>query len=76
MSRQCDRPGCVDPAQATLGYDYAAGTAWIDDVADEAHPATYDLCRRHAEGASVPVGWKLRDRRRGTQSQLRVVASR
>ena len=35
MSRQCDRPACGDVAQATLGYDYASSTAWLDDVALE-----------------------------------------
>lgn len=73
MSRQCDRPACGDVAQATLGYDYASSTAWLDDVALEAHPATYDLCRRHANQVSVPNGWKLRDRRTGEQTRLRVV---
>lgn len=74
MRRHCDRPGCCDPAAATLGYDQRTQTVWLDDVAGEAHPATYDLCHRHADALSVPRGWHLRDRRRGVQAQLHVLA--
>jgi hypothetical protein len=74
MRRHCDRPGCCDPASATLGYDQRTQTVWLDDVAGEDHPATYDLCRRHADALSVPLGWHLRDRRRGVQAQLHVIA--
>jgi len=63
MTRQCARPGCSDPAAATFAYDYAAATVWLTDVADEAHPSTYDLCRRHATSMTVPNGWQLSDRR-------------
>jgi hypothetical protein len=55
--------GCRDFAAATFAYDYAARTVWLDDVADEAHPSTYDLCRRHATSMTVPQAWQLRDRR-------------
>ena len=60
---------------ATLAYDQRSQTAWLDGVAIEAHPATYDLCLRHADALSVPLGWHLRDRRCGVQAQLHVVAS-
>jgi hypothetical protein len=36
------------------------------DVRPEPHPATYDLCERHADGLTVPMGWALHDRRRIT----------
>jgi hypothetical protein len=48
---------------ATLTYQYATRTAWLDDPAASADPAAYDLCANHAEGLRVPVGWKLDDRR-------------
>lgn len=63
MSRTCARPACGQPANATLTYDYAGGAAWLDRLADEAHPMTHDLCDRHAERLSVPNGWRLEDRR-------------
>jgi hypothetical protein len=49
MTRQCNRSGCCEGAAATLGYDYAERTAWLVDATTEAHPATYDLCHRHAD---------------------------
>lgn len=72
--RHCDRPGCAEPAASTLGYDQRTQTAWLDELAPEAHPATYDLCRRHAEALSVPVGWRLCDRRCGVQGELHALA--
>ncbi|MCC5953273.1 MAG: DUF3499 family protein [Acidimicrobiia bacterium] len=74
MSRRCSRPGCAEPATATLAYDYSAGVVWLDDLTDEHHPHDYDLCGHHATSLSVPIGWSLRDQRRGTQGHLRVVA--
>jgi hypothetical protein len=63
MTRQCARPECGEPAAATLSYQYSSSTVWLDDVADEPHPSTYDLCRRHAAAMTVPNGWRLDDRR-------------
>ncbi len=64
MTRQCNRTGCCEPAAATLGYDYAERAAWLVDATDRPHPATYDLCHRHADGLNVPMGWALHDQRR------------
>lgn len=64
MTRQCNRSGCCEGAAATLGYDYAERTAWLVDATTEAHPATYDLCHRHADTLNVPMGWALHDQRR------------
>ena len=43
---------------------------WLDDVADEPHPASYDLCRRHATAMTVPNGWELRDARTTVDADL------
>ena len=75
MTRLCDRPGCGDGVEATLAYEYSSRTVWLDDAAPAAHPATYDLCRRHAENLSAPMGWRVQDRRTGVQAVLHVVAS-
>jgi hypothetical protein len=61
--RSCARPGCNEPASATLTYDYGGRTAWLDHVAAEDHPMRHDLCAAHADGLKVPVGWSLQDRR-------------
>ncbi len=68
MTRSCARPGCGDPATATFGYDYAERTVFLDPLAEEAHPASYDVCRRHADTLKVPNGWQLIDQRRARSS--------
>lgn len=61
--RQCSRPGCSEPAAATLTYRYDLSAVWIDELTPEREPHGYDLCDRHAARFSVPYGWKLADRR-------------
>lgn len=63
MTRQCARPGCSQPAVATLTYDYGGQAAWLDRLSAESHPMTHDLCEAHAERLSVPQGWHMEDRR-------------
>ncbi|MEJ5254707.1 MAG: DUF3499 family protein [Acidimicrobiales bacterium] len=71
MTRQCARPGCAESASSTFGYDYAQRTVWLVELTGEPHPSTYDLCRRHADGLTVPKGWELRDRRNLVPSIVR-----
>jgi Protein of unknown function (DUF3499) len=63
MTRQCARPGCSQPAVATLTYDYGSQAAWLDRLSPEPHPMTHDLCDTHAHRMSVPQGWRLENRR-------------
>lgn len=63
MTRQCCRPGCSAAASATLAYDYRQRTTWLDPLAAESHPMSYDLCDNHASAQTVPRGWRLEDRR-------------
>jgi hypothetical protein len=63
MARQCSRTGCAAPADATLTYQYGRSLVWLDDLAAERDPHSYDLCHRHAARLSVPNGWRLDDRR-------------
>lgn len=63
MHRSCARPACADEAVATLAYEYAARTVWVEALAPEANPMSHDLCDRHAAGLIVPRGWTLDDRR-------------
>jgi hypothetical protein len=63
MTRQCDRPSCSEVACATLAYDYKQRITWLDPLADEPHPMAYDLCHGHATAMTVPLGWRLEDRR-------------
>ena len=66
VSRSCARPGCGNDAVATLSYAYAEGLVVLEDLSPEAHPMVHDLCRQHAEGLRVPLGWDLRDERAAT----------
>ena len=63
MIRGCSRPSCADVAAATFVYDYGARTTWLGPLAGERHPMAYDLCRTHADHLTVPLGWRLVDRR-------------
>lgn len=63
MSRKCARPGCGQPAVATLSYSYADGVVWVEDLAPDAHPMVHDMCSRHADDLRVPRGWECRDTR-------------
>lgn len=44
---------------ATLTYVYADSTAVLGPLALVDEPGTYDLCMRHAERTSPPVGWEI-----------------
>jgi hypothetical protein len=50
---------------ATLTYDYQARVTWLDALAGDRHPMSYDLCALHARALTVPRGWLLEDRRDG-----------
>jgi hypothetical protein len=74
VTRACARPGCSEAAAATLTYDYQARASWLDELAGESHPMSYDLCAAHAGALTVPRGWRLDDRR-GSASQPGALAS-
>jgi hypothetical protein len=47
----------------TLTYQYRRAQVWLDTLTGERDPHGYDLCEAHAARLSVPVGWRLLDRR-------------
>lgn len=47
----------------TLTYEYGRAQVWLDDLAADRDPHSYDLCARHGQRLTVPRGWQLRDRR-------------
>jgi hypothetical protein len=61
--RQCSRPDCAERAVVALTYEYGRSSVWLDELPPERDPHAYDLCRRHADACTVPLGWKLVDRR-------------
>lgn len=42
-----------------MTYVYADSTAVLGPLALRAEPGAYDLCGRHAQGLSVPLGWEV-----------------
>ena len=63
--RTCARPGCAAPATATMTYEYANRTVWLDTPGQEPDPeAAWGLCSTHADRLRVPLGWDRNDRRR------------
>ena len=61
----CVRPTCATPAVASLRYDYAQRTAWLEDPGPGALIiGAWPLCAVHADGLRVPSGWTLIDNRR------------
>lgn len=44
---------------ATLIYAYADSTAVVGPLAPVAEPHAWDLCERHSEHITAPVGWEM-----------------
>ncbi|WP_038082818.1 DUF3499 domain-containing protein [Corynebacterium otitidis] len=57
--RHCSRPGCDRIAVATMTYAYAESTVVVRPLAAASSPHSWDLCERHAERITAPVGWEL-----------------
>ncbi|MCI7457523.1 DUF3499 domain-containing protein [Actinomyces urogenitalis] len=57
--RSCRRPGCENPAVATLTSVYADSTIVLGPLATERQPEAYDLCEKHVESFTAPRGWQV-----------------
>jgi hypothetical protein len=44
---------------ATLTYDYADAMVVLGPLSYRSEPHSYDLCARHAERLSAPLGWQV-----------------
>ena len=71
MHRHCVRPGCGGEAVAALSYDYGARRVWLDFPGEHRVPTVYELCARHADRLTVPVGWVIDDQRTAVQPLFR-----
>jgi hypothetical protein len=63
--RLCARPGCGEPAVATLRFQPTQRAAWLIDVDQSVAHSERDLCARHATALVLPRGWELYDGRAG-----------
>ncbi len=57
--RRCCRPGCKNPAVATLTYVYSDSTAVVGPLATVDEPHSWDLCETHGSRITAPMGWEL-----------------
>ncbi|MDK8797749.1 DUF3499 domain-containing protein [Corynebacterium sp. MSK044] len=57
--RRCCRPGCGRPATATLVYAYPDKTAIVGPLSPTTDPHAWDLCNRHSDHITAPVGWEM-----------------
>ena len=57
--RRCSRAACGQPAVATLTYVYSDSTAVLGPLATYAEPHCYDLCARHSDRLTAPLGWEV-----------------
>ena len=44
---------------ATLVYAYAESTAVVGPLAPDTNPHAWDLCEKHSEHITAPVGWEM-----------------
>lgn len=57
--RECSRAQCVNPAVATLTYNYQEATAVLGPLSSVHDPAALDLCEYHAASVTAPAGWQM-----------------
>jgi uncharacterized protein DUF3499 len=61
--RSCSKSGCHADAEATVTLRYGPKEVVVVDLERERDPNLLELCRPHADGLSVPLGWSLADMR-------------
>ncbi|AZA12907.1 DUF3499 family protein [Corynebacterium choanae] len=59
--RICCRPGCAQPAVATLTYSQPKQIATLRQLVSSSNGHSWDLCIDHAAVIRAPIGWTLRD---------------
>lgn len=54
-----------------MSFSYSDRTLWLDDLVATLEPGTgVELCSRHADSRTAPVGWNIDDRRRAGDRHL------
>jgi len=57
--RPCSKVACNQQAVSTLTYVYADSMVVLGPLSQKAEPHSYDLCAKHAERLSAPLGWQV-----------------
>ena len=63
MAKQCERPGCKEPAIAAYFLDSAELLMTLENYIPVDGMQVNGLCRRHADALVVPRGWRIEDKR-------------
>ena len=54
-----------------MGFNYDGAEVWLDVLSSPPDVAGgIELCSRHADTRTAPVGWELTDRRRASDRHL------
>lgn len=54
-----------------MGFSYDGAEVWLDDLSSPPDEAGgIELCSRHADTRTAPVGWTFTDRRRAGDRHL------
>jgi len=61
--RSCAKNNCDDVASVTMGLRYEDREVLLADLLGEEDPNLLDLCARHADRLTLPIGWRIRDER-------------
>lgn len=62
--RSCAKPGCREPAGATIGIRYSARELVVGDLLPQQDPNLLEVCEGHGRRMKPPFGWTLVDTRR------------
>ena len=57
--RLCTKTACSNSAAATLTFNYADSTVVLGPMSQRAEPHAHDLCAKHAQQFTAPVGWEF-----------------
>lgn len=57
--RPCSKVACNEDAVATLTFVYADSMAVLGPLSRTFEPHSYDLCSRHSDSLSAPLGWQV-----------------
>jgi hypothetical protein len=62
---------CGTPAAAAMSFNYDGAEIWLDDLsAPPQADGRIELCSRHADTRTAPIGWTITDRRRASDRHL------
>ena len=74
MAKQCERPGCKEPAIAAYFLDSAELLMTLENYVPVDGMQVNGLCRRHADALVVPRGWRIEDKRENVPRLFPVTA--